>query len=131
MPPTCPVCTKCIYNSYQNSVQCTCCNGWVHHDNRLKCSGLTETEFYNHQKDPDKPFECDHCVSVRIAKENNSYFTRLPFPVECDSFIFDGPVAKKTPDITSMSTSQLKKLYRNVNQLRNNFPLMVIIMMNY
>ena len=112
MPPTCPVCTKSVYNSYQNSVQCTFCNGWVHHDNRLKCSGLTETEFENHQKDPDKPFECDHCISVKIANENNSYFTRLPFPVECEDNIFGKPEAKRAPDITSMSSSQLKKFIR-------------------
>ena len=117
MPPTCPVCTKSVYNSYQNSVQCTFCNGWVHHDNRLKCSGLTETEFENHQKDPDKPFECDHCISVKIANENNSYFTRLPFPVECEDNIFGKPEAKRAPDITSMSSSQLKKFIRECESI--------------
>ena len=121
MPPTCPVCTKCIYNSYQNSVQCTSCNGWVHHNNRLKCSGLTETEFENHQKDPDKPFECDHCISVKISKENNSYFTRLPFPVECEDNIFGKPEAKCTPDISSMSSSQLKKFIQECESIEKQF----------
>ena len=121
MPPTCPVCTKSVYNSYQNSVQCTFCNGWVHHDNRLKCSGLTEIEFENHQKDPDKPFECDHCVSVKIASENNSYFIRLPFPVECEDNIFGKPEAKRAPDITSLSPSQLKKFIQECESIEKQF----------
>jgi exonuclease III len=70
---------------------------------------LTETEFENHQNDPDIPFECDHCISIKIAKENNSYFIRLPFPIECEDNIFGKPEAKRAPDITSMSSSQLKK----------------------
>ena len=121
MPPTCPVCTKSVYNSYQNSVQCTFCNGWVHHDNRLKCSGLTEIEFENHQNDPDKPFECDHCVSVKIASENNSYFIRLPFPVECEDNIFGKPEAKRAPDITSLSPSQLKKFIQECESIEKQF----------
>ena len=121
MPPTCPVCTKSVYNSYQNSVQCTFCNGWVHHDNRLKCSGLTKIEFENHQKDPDKPFECDHCVSVKIASENNSYFIRLPFPVECEDNIFGKPEAKRAPDITSLSPSQLKKFIQECESIEKQF----------
>ena len=115
MPPTCPICTKSVHNSYQNSVQCAFCNGWVHHDNRLKC--LTETEFENHQNDPDKPFECDHCVSMKIAKENNSYFIRLGFPVECEDNIFGKPEAKRAPDITSMSSSQLKKFIQECKSI--------------
>ena len=109
MPSTCPVCTKRLYNSYQSSVQCTSCNGWVHHSNNLKCSGLTETEFEIHQKNPEKPYECDHCVSVKIAKENNSYFIRLPFPVECEDNIFGKPEPKPKPDISSISPAQLRK----------------------
>ena len=57
---------------------------WVHHGNRLKCSGLTDSEYQEHRSDEHKPFECDRCVGVRIAKANNSVFVTLPFPVECD-----------------------------------------------
>ena len=112
MPQTCPVCTKKVYNSYQNSILCTSCNGWVHHKNLLKCSNLTENEFESHQNDPDKPYECDHCISVKIAKENNSYFVRLPFPVECEDNIFSKPVAKSKPDISTMTAAQLKKFIK-------------------
>ena len=121
MPPTCPVCTKRLYNNYQNSVQCTSCNGWVHHDNRLKCSGLTDIEFEDHQKDPNKPYECDHCISQKIAKENNSYFIRLPFPVECEGNIFGKPETKSTPDISSMTSAQLKKFIRECESIDKQF----------
>ena len=68
MPNVCPVCSKNIYST-QNCIQCDTCHGWVHHENRLRCSGLTDTEFEEHKNDPLKPFECDHCVSVKMSKE--------------------------------------------------------------
>ena len=73
MPVTCPVCSKGLY-SYQSRIECTSCQGWVHHDNRLKCSGLTDSEFDEHVKNQDKLYECDYCVGLKIAKENNSVF---------------------------------------------------------
>ena len=64
-----------------------------------------------------KPFECDHCVSLRISKENNTIFRTLPFPVECEGNIFGKPVeTKRKPDICSMSTSELNKF---VKQCKN------------
>ena len=108
MPSTCPVCTKKIYN-YQNALECTTCRGWVHHGNLHKCSSLTDTEFDEHKIDQDKPFECDFCVGVKISKEHNENFLRLPFPVECEENIFEQPVVKRKPDITSMTPAQLKK----------------------
>ena len=89
---------------------CTTCGCWVHHGNRLKCSGLTDAEYQEHRKDVHKPFECDHCVGVRIAKANNSVFVTLPFPVECDENPFGKPPAiKRGGDISSMTSVQLKK----------------------
>ena len=108
MPYICPVCSKNYY-SYQNCIQCDTCQGWVHHDNRLRCSGLTDNEFEEHQKDPHKPFECDHCVSVKIAKEYNSVFVQLPYPVECDDFIFGKPEEKSRPDVSSITPEELKQ----------------------
>ena len=110
MPVICPVCNKNLH-SYQGRVECTTCSGWVHHGNMLKCSGLTETEFEEHKNDVTKPFECDHCVNVKIAQANNSIFVRLPFPVECEDNIFGAPpeMKKRKPDVSSMSPSQLKK----------------------
>ena len=89
------------------------------HDNRLKCSGLTNTEFEEHKNDEYKPIECDHCVSVKIAKENNSIFVRLPFPVECAGNIFGKPVEKARPDISSISPDQVKKFVKQCDIIRN------------
>ena len=113
MPNICPVCSKNNY-PYQNCIQCDTCQGWVHHDNRLKCSGLTNNEFKEHVDNEYKAFVCDHCVSVKIAKENNSIFVRLPFPVECEGNIFGKPIEKHRPDVSSLSSEQLKNLSSNV-----------------
>ena len=90
MPQKCPVCAKGCY-SYQDFIQCSSCFGWVHHNNRLKCSSLTDFEYEEHIADVFKPFQCDHCVCEIISKENNSIFRTLPFPVECEDNIFGNP----------------------------------------
>ena len=117
MPSTCPVCTKYVYNNYQSSVQCTTCHGWVHHENLLKCSGLTEMEFVDHQNDPEKPFECDNCISIKIAADNNSRFIKLPFPVECEGNIFGKPEPKRKPDVSSMTPAQLRKFIKECDSI--------------
>ena len=109
MPIICPVCSKKYYKASQNVLECTTCNGWIHHGNRLECSGLTDTEYQEHLNDVLKPFECDHCVKEKIAKANNSVFVTLPFPVECEDNPFGNPQLKPKSDISSMTTSQLKK----------------------
>ena len=114
----CPVCSKNVYN-YQNCIQCDSCNKWVHHGNRLQCSGLTEEEFIEHQIEEFKLFECDHCVSEHIAKENNSVFISLPFPVECEDNIFGKPKPTQKPDISSMNPVQLKKFVQQCEQIEN------------
>ena len=119
MPNTCPVCTKKLY-SYQNALECTTCSGWVHHDNRLKCSGLTENEFQEHSNDQNKPFECDNCIALKIAKINNSYFVKLPFPVECEGNIFGKPAEIKKPDVSSMTASQLNKFIKECESIENH-----------
>ena len=78
MPLICPVCSKQKY-SYQDVIECTRCNGWVHHGNRLECSGLTDVEYLEHVNDEYKPFQCDHCTNEIIAKANNSVFCRFLF----------------------------------------------------
>ena len=83
MPYVCPVCDKKWY-SYQNSLQCNSCQNWIHHGNKLGCSGLTDAEFNEHTNDNFKPFECDHCIGERNAKANHSTLLKLPFPVECE-----------------------------------------------
>ena len=119
MTKKCPVCSKVCY-SYQNIVQCNKCFGWVHHGNRLKCSSLTDFEYDEHINDIHKEFICDHCVSVKISKENNSIFQTLPFPVECEENVFGKPVeTKRKPDISSMSTSDLNKFVKQCENIKN------------
>ena len=119
MPKVCPVCSKQLY-SYQSWIQCDTCQGLVHHDNRVRCSGLTDTEFEEHKNDPHKPFECDHCVSVKLAKEFNSVFVQLPYPVECEDFIFGKPEEKTRPDVSSISPDQLKKFVKQCDAIREH-----------
>ena len=47
-----------------------------------------------------------------IAKENNSVFFRLPFPVECEENIFGKPEKKPEPDVSSMTPIQLRKFVK-------------------
>ena len=118
MPFICPVCSKSYYSQSQNCIQCDTCQGWVHHENRLRCSGLTDTEFEEHLKDEFKPYECDHCISVKIAKENNSVFVALPFPVECEDNIFGKPDEKPRPDVSSITPDQLKKFVKQCDLIQ-------------
>ena len=117
MPYICPVCSKNYYPHVQNCIQCDTCKGWVHHDNRLKCSGLTDSEFEEHINDEHKFFECDHCVAVKIANENNSVFIRLPFPVECEGNIFSKPEEKCKPDVSTLTPEQLRKFVKQCDTI--------------
>ena len=119
MPYACPVCFKSYYPDSQNCIQCDTCQGWVHHKNRLRCSGLTDFEFEEHQNDEFKPFECDHCVSSKIAKENNLVFVNLPYPVECEDNIFGKPVEKSRPDVSSLTPEQLKKFVKQCEVIQS------------
>ena len=83
MPIICPVCSKQRY-SYQAVIQCKSCQGWVHHGNRLNCSGLSDNEFIEHTSDEDKPYDCDHCINERNSRYNKSNFLTLPFTHESD-----------------------------------------------
>ena len=117
MPILCSVCSKQYYKKFQNVLQCTFCNGWVHHGNRLDCSGLTDNEYELHVNDEYKPFECQKCVIEKKAKANNSIFTVLPFPVECEGNPFGKPVSTPKPDISSMNPSQLKKFVEECEKI--------------
>ena len=74
----------------------------------------------NIKNDPLKPFECDHCVSVKLAKELNSVFVQLPYPVECEDFIFGKPEEKTRPDVSSISPDQLKKFVKQCDAIREH-----------
>ena len=121
MPQKCPVCTKPCHSS-QNFLQCTECFGWIHHDNRLKCSGLTDAEYDEHINDIYKPFKCDHCISENISKANNTIFQTLPYPIECEDNIFGKPPEnKRRSDISSMSTSELNKFVKQCKNIESQF----------
>ena len=79
-------------------------------------------EFQEHVDDVHKPFDCDHCVSERISKNNNTIFQTLPFPVECEDNIFGKPIeTKRKPDINSMTTSELNKFVKQCESIKNQF----------
>ena len=119
MPHVCSVCSRGCYDSYQDFVECTTCKGWIHHGNRLGCSGLTDVEYQEHRSDVHKPFECDHCVGENIAKVNHFVFTTLPFPIECGENPFGKPQLKPRPDVSSMTPSQLKKFVEQCELIEN------------
>ena len=99
MPLICTVCSKTCH-SYQGRIQCTSCDGWVHHGNRLNCAGMTDTEFEHHITDELRPFECDHCVNCRISRTNSSVFHSLPFVQECEGNIFNAPDTNQRVDVS-------------------------------
>ena len=118
MPLKCTVCSKNCH-SYQGRIQCTSCEGWVHHGNRLNCSGMTDTEFEIHMMDEFKPFECDHCVNFRISKANSSVFNFLPFVQDYDGNTFNTPGSKQKVDVTSMTPEQLDNFVRQCESIHN------------
>ena len=67
-------------------------------------------------------FNCDHCVSERISRDNNTIFQTLPFPVECEENIFGKPTeTKRKPDISSMTTSELNKFVKQCQNIKKQF----------
>ena len=73
MPEICPIFSKTCC-SKQNQIECSTCHCWIHHGNRLNCSGLTDCEFSLHLNDSSKFFECDNCISGDTLKT----FSHLP-----------------------------------------------------
>ena len=61
----CPICTD-KWKTNQKSIQCSSCLGWVHHNNKKNCSGLTNMEFELHLIDVNKQWECDRCISSAL-----------------------------------------------------------------
>ena len=118
MPLSCTVCSKNCH-SYQGRIQCTSCEGWVHHGNRLNCSGMTDTEFEHHITDELRPFECDHCVNCRISRTNSSVFHCLPFVQECEGNIFNVPDRNQRVDVSSMTPEQLSNFVRQCESIQN------------
>ena len=59
-------------------------------------------------------------VSVKEnAKTNNSIFSVLPFPIECEGNPFGKPVDKSKSNISSMTPSQLKKFAAQCENINN------------
>ena len=106
----CPNCDKKWYHG-QASIQCTSCEGWVHHNNRLNCSGLTDTEFDCYMNTSSEPFSCDKC----LAESNAKAFVWLPF-VDFD----DVKQEPKKSDIKSMKPGELKDFIAQCDSIQNN-----------
>ena len=117
MPIICPVCSKQRF-SYQSVIQCKSCQGWVHHANRLNCSGLSDNEFIEHTTDDDKPYECDHCIIERNSGHNRSNFVTLPFTHESDINIFNAPTLNQRPDVNSLNPEELRKFVQQCKSIR-------------
>jgi hypothetical protein len=56
---------------------------------------------------------------LKIAKENNSVFVRLPFPVECEDNIFGKPIDKPRADVSSLTPDQLKKFIKQCDLIQD------------
>ena len=67
MPDICPVCNS-VWRHGQQSIECTTCLKWIHHNNRNNCSGLTDAEFEFHSNSAKKPYLCDNCITCANAK---------------------------------------------------------------
>ena len=80
---------------------------------------MTDTEFENHETDEFKPFECDHCVNLRISRANSSVFNCLPFVRECEEDMFDIPSTNQRVDVNSMTPEQLNKFVRQCEAIQN------------
>ena len=83
---------------------CSLCGRWVHHNNRLNCSALSDSEYNCHVNDKDRYYECDTCLCKRKSKT----FSHLPFSVESEGNLFNSGT-KKIPDVRSMTQDELDK----------------------
>ena len=110
MPYICPVCLK-NHRSGQKSIQCSTCNGWVHHKNRLNCSGITDVEFDIHNTNVNKFFECDSCTAVSTIKT----FSHLP---QFESPIFDIPI-EPPPNVFSSAKANHKDFLDKCSKIDN------------
>ena len=120
----CPVCQKKWRNG-QNSIECSSCNQWIHHNNRTNCSGLTNSEFEIHHNDENKPYECDVCMSKANAK---TFFT-LPFanPDDHDHFsngkqlnYYDDLVLKSLEVKFILQCESIQNLFNNIENDDDN-----------
>ena len=108
----CPVCTE-KWKTGQKSIQCTSCQGWVHHNNRKNCSGLTNSEFVIHSNEIDKPWDCDKCV----AKS----FIVLPFANNDENdWLNFNPNTKLSDDIKIINAVQVSDLISKCDTAANN-----------
>ena len=72
----CPLCNK-DRKEGQESIQCSTCNQWVHHNNRKKCSLLTNNDFTSHKDNEDLLWNCAKRDAVNFPFNNineNDFF---------------------------------------------------------
>ena len=72
----CPLCNN-NWKEGQETIQCCTCNQWVHHNNRKKCSLLTNKDFTSHKNNEDLLWNCAKCDAVNFPFNNineNDFF---------------------------------------------------------
>ena len=100
MSYTCPIC-KLNWRKNQESIQCSNCNNWIHHNNKSKCSLLSDIDFKLHIGVDDIPWNCAICDAEL-----------LPFATLDDSLFLissldkDGDVSHDVNLIPSISTNK-------------------------
>ena len=115
----CPVCAG-KWRSGQKSIQCVSCLGWVHHNNKNNCSGLTNMEFETHCNDDDKPWECDKCISKSLVN--------LPFGnLDDKNWLIFNDINCTTNDISSdiniIKSANLKEFISQCDSINNTINL--------
>ena len=119
----CPLCTK-KWKEGQESIQCSTCNQWVHHNNKNNCSLLTNKDFNSHSDNVNLSWNCAKCDAETFPfndmNENDFFLSNfsgndtvsddvnlvpnrdlLKFPVECDKITshFDNDEDPNLPQI--------------------------------
>ena len=112
MPFICSVCAKPCRKG-QKSIQCSKCNEWVHHNNRLNCSNTTNYEFELHMNDDNIFFECDTCSAVLTVKT----FAHLP---QLDSPLYEEPLEVPVNIFTSTKVNH-KEFLEKCSKMDNFF----------
>ena len=111
----CPICNL-MWKTNQKSMQCTSCFGWVHHNNKDNCSGLTNTEFKLHCEDDSKYWECDNCCSKSMST--------FPFfsdeDDENDCLIFNDMKTKQTSDNANRISADANDFVLQCDSIQNS-----------
>ena len=105
----CPVCEK-NWKKGDASILCSNCNGWVHHNNRLKCSKLSNEDFVNHTLNDDLSWTCVKCDLLV-----------LPFNNLNDNDLMINSLGINSVDVNVMFNDDILKFRANCDNLTASF----------